>query len=62
MITTWLGLACLSASACMFIIWMNTGWTFDILFFNLGGAGIAFLISTLIINHKDKKREKTNAV
>jgi len=62
MITTWLGLLCLSASACMFIVFMNTGWRFDILFFNLGGAGMAFLVSTLIINRRDKKREINNAV
>jgi len=60
MITTWLGLGCLSATVCLFVIWMNTGWDSPILFFNLGGAGMAFLISTIIIDRRDKKRMKTN--
>lgn len=55
-ITTLLGLLCLSSTGVLFIIYMNTGWDSPILFFNLGGAGMAFLISTLIINANFKRK------
>jgi len=62
MLTTYLGLACLASTGCMFIIWMNTGWHYDMLFYNLGGAGMAFLFTSIIINSKYRLKEKTNAV
>jgi len=55
-ITTLLGLGCLAAAGCLYIIWINTNWHYDMLFYNLGGAGMAFLISTLIINHYFKRK------
>jgi len=59
-ITTYLGLGCLVATGCMLVIYLNTGWGFDILFFNLGGAAIAFLFSSVIIDykHSPKRKEK----
>ena len=56
MLTTILGLLCLASTGCLFIVWMNTGWISDMLFYNLGGAGMGFLLSTLIINRQYVKK------